>query len=375
MKLNQEWQQQWESIEVPEQKLTQMIEETVAEPKKLTLSEKIKAAVHTGKSVKTKFRRRTWYVLAAGAVVLLAGTGMYWSQRETMKYSSNSASMNAVPTGEGMIEMEEAPSNAKTEADTESATQAAGAGEAEKAEASIVSEKTARFYNYSKQTTDFSGDIEKLEKLIDESGSYIETSNRSNWSGDLQSAYYKIRIPEKEGNSKDTLEKLRKIGDTIDETVRTENYSAAYTDNESRIKALETEETALLGMLEKSDKLEDMLKIQERLSTVRAERENLVRANKVIDNQVDYVTVEVSIDEVNQVEKKQESPSLTTRISGNLEKQKLFWKEKAENVIVFAASNSIYFLIGLVAILIVVYSVRKKSKKKGKKNTDVEKSE
>ncbi|WP_321388824.1 DUF4349 domain-containing protein [uncultured Enterococcus sp.] len=375
MKLNQEWQQQWESIEVPEQKLTQMIEETMAEPKKLTLSEKIKAAVHTRKSVKTKFRRRTWYVLAAGAVVLLAGTGMYWSQRETMKYSSDSASLNAAPTGEGMIEMEEAPSNAKTEADTESATQAAGAGEAEKAEASIVSEKTARFYNYSKQTTDFSGDIEKLEKLIDESGSYIETSNRSNWSGDLQSAYYKIRIPEKEGNSKDTLEKLRKIGDTIDEDVRTENYSAAYTDNESRIKALETEETALLGMLEKSDKLEDMLKIQERLSTVRAERENLVRANKVIDNQVDYVTVEVSIDEVNKVEKKQESPSLTTRISGNLEKQKLFWKEKAENVIVFAASNSIYFLIGLVAILIVVYSVRKKSKKKGKKNTDVEKSE
>lgn len=364
MKLNQEWQQQWESIEVPEQKLTQMIEETMAEPKKLTLSEKIKAAVHTSKSVKTKFRRRTWYVLAAGAVALLAGTGMYWSQRETMKYSSDSASLNAAPTGAGMIEMEEAPSNAKTEADTESATQAAGAGEAEKAEASIVSEKTARFYNYSKQTTDFSGDIEKLEKLIDESGSYIETSNRSNWSGDLQSAYYKIRIPEKEGNSKDTLEKLRKIGDTIDETVRTENYSAAYTDNESRIKALETEETALLGMLEKSDKLEDMLKIQERLSTVRAERENLVRANKVIDNQVDYVTVEVSIDEVNKVEKKQESPSLTTRISGNLEKQKLFWQEKGENLIVFVASNVFYFLAGLVIVLVVVYKIKKRRKKK-----------
>jgi hypothetical protein len=298
-------------------------------------------------------------------MVLIIGTGVYWSQRETMKYSSDLATQNAAPTGEGMVEMEEAPSAAETESAMKKADSDEGANEKT---ATAVSDKTARFYEYSKQTTDFSGDIEKLEKLIDESGSYIETSNRSSWSGDLQSAYYKIRIPEQGNGSKDTLKKLSEIGDTIDENVRTENYSSTYIDNESRIKALETEETALLGMLEKSDKLKDMLEIQERLSTVRAERETLVRANKGIDNQVDYVTVELSIDEVNKVEKKQESPSLATRISGNLEKQKLFWKEKAENVIVFTASNSIYFLIGLVVILIVAYRIRKKSKKRLGKN-------
>lgn len=372
MKLNQEWKQQWESIEVPELEIAKIIEQTNAEPNKLTLIEKIKTTVTAIKPVKLKLRRRTWYVVTACAVMLFAGTGIYLSQRETMKYSSDSASLNAVPTGEGMIEMEEAPSDAKAE----SSKQEAETGEAgSEKSATVVSDKTAQFYEYSKQTTDFSGDIEKLEKLIDESGSYIETSNRSNWSGDLQSAYYKIRIPDQGNGSKETLKKLREIGDTVDENVRTENYSSTYTDNESRIKALETEETALLGMLEKSDKLEDMMKIQERLSTVRAERETLVRANKVIDNQVDYVTVELSIDEVNKVEKKQESPSLMTRISGNLEKQKLFWKEKAENVIVFAASNSIYFLIALVAILIVAYKIRKKIRKKSKKKTAVEQSE
>ncbi|MBP1047825.1 DUF4349 domain-containing protein [Enterococcus sp. BWM-S5] len=367
MKLNQEWKQQWDEIEVPELKITQIIEKTTEKPEKLTLIEKIKTAV---KPIKLKFRKRTWYLLATGALVLVVGTGVYWSRQETMKYSYDTATQEAdYSNGEAVVN-EEAESNF----DAEPSTVGAGDSEAKSKDdaPTAVSDKTARFYEYSKQTTDFSGDIDKLEKLIDESGSYIETSNRSNWSGDLQSAYYKIRIPEAGNGSKETLEKLREIGDTIDENVRTENYSSTYTDNESRIEALETEETALLGMLEKSDKLEDMLKIQERLSTIRAERETLVRSNKGIDNQVDYVTVELSIDEVNKVEKKQESPSLTTRISGNLEKQKLFWKEKAENLIVFTASNSIYFLIGLVVLAFLGYKLKKGKKNNKKKKTTVE---
>lgn len=277
MKLNQEWKKEWEAIEVPEIKLAQLIEKTVAKPEKLTLLEKIRAAA---RAMKKKFRRRTWYMMTAAALVVVVGVGVYGSQRGAMKYSYDTATQEAQYVGEGMTEMEDAaPSASKSEA--------AGAGEADEGgEAkqetapTAVSDKMAHFYEYSKQTTDFSADVAKLEKLIADSGSYIETSNRSKWSGELQSAYYKIRIPDKGNDSQKTLDELREIGETTDERVWTENYSAAYTDNESRIKALETEESALLELLGKSDKLEDMLKIQERLATIRSERETLVRSNK-----------------------------------------------------------------------------------------------
>ena len=59
MKLNQEWKQQWESIEVPELEITKIIEQTSAEPKKLTLIEKIKTTVTAIKPVKLMLRRRT----------------------------------------------------------------------------------------------------------------------------------------------------------------------------------------------------------------------------------------------------------------------------------------------------------------------------
>lgn len=363
MKLNQEWKQQWDAIDVPETELTRIIEKVTAVPEKVTLWERMKSAI---KRMKKKFRRRTLYLVGAVVLFLLVGTSIIWSQQQTVEYSYDKAVQEVAPTGEGMMKMEEA-----TAPDSETAV--TGDGEATKAKAdgtpTAVSGKIVHFYDYSKQTTDFSVDINKIEKLIEESGSYIETSSRSNWSGDLQSAYYKIRIPEEGNGGKETLEKLRGIGDTVDENARTENYSSQYTDNESRIKALETEENALLDMLGKSEKLEDMLKIQERLSTIRAERETLVRSNKGIDNQVDYVTVELSINEVNKVEKKQGSPSVFTRISGNFEEQKLFWTKAAENVLVFVASNVLYFLIGLVLLLVYIYKRKKRKQKKTEKTT------
>ncbi|MDH6365652.1 hypothetical protein M2139_002659 [Enterococcus sp. PF1-24] len=131
-----------------------------------------------------------------------------------------------------------------------------------------------------------------------------------------------------------------------------ENYGSTYTDNESRIKALATEETALLELLQKSDKMEDMLKIQERLSIIRAEREQLVGLNQKIDNQVDYVAVEVTIDEVDDVLKNQASASLIKRIQANLTKQGQFWQEKAADLFVFLVSNDIYLLLLILAVLL-----------------------
>ena len=72
-------------------------------------------------------------------------------------------------------------------------------------------------------------------------------------------------------------------------------------DVESRQKALETEQSRLMELLEKADNLEDLLTIESRLSEVRYELENYGSQKRLLDNQIDYSTVYITITEVERI--------------------------------------------------------------------------
>ncbi|MGC6769822.1 DUF4349 domain-containing protein [Enterococcus sp. LJL128] len=365
MKLNQEWNQQWEDIRIPEEKIMQIIDTAIEEQSRMEKRSvwkklKQKAAVKLRKPSK-----RQLVGISGLCTAVLAGI-IIWQQ--TQSGQTNYTSTESVKqdyAGEGMLKMYEEP---ETAPEAESKTAEPSGNEAAVGSKSTVAEaeKTASFYTYTKQTVDFSRDTAKLEQLVEESGGYIENSERSKWMDDLRQANYVLRIPAK--GSQDTLKQLKAIGETTDESIRTENYGVAYSDNESRIKALEAEESALLELLSKSEKLDDMLKIQDRLSEIRSEREMLVRSNKSIDNQVDYVTVEVFLKEKNKVEKKQESPSVTDRIQGNWEEQLQYWKNKGEEVLVFIGSNGLYILLAAIGGLLLWRKYRKYKKSDNNKS-------
>ena len=66
----------------------------------------------------------------------------------------------------------------------------------------------------------------------------------------------------------------------------TENVTLQYVSTESRVKALETEQTRLLELLENAETMEDLLTIEARLTDVRWELENYASQLRVLDNQV-----------------------------------------------------------------------------------------
>ena len=392
MKLNKDWEQQWQDIEMPQEKVNRIIEGAIGSaPKQRAHSkmEKVKKRWH--KLDVRRLSRRAQVISAVGisaAALLLIALAVNQAQIDTTSYKTESANYSQHAESPDMNQAaEEAVGEAATgEGATDEANSAVtgdgavafkseegasgqqdspqASAEQETADAQDAANKTAQFYTYYKQSTDFTKDTEALEALIRESGSYIETSDKGKWMGELQQATYTIRIPKT--GSQDVLDKLKQIGETTDESVRTENYGVEYSDNESRVKALEAEEEALLEILKKSEKMEDMLKIHERLSVVRAEREGLVRANKGIDNKVDYLTVDVTINEVDKTEKKQESPSITNRIQGNLEKQKQFWQELGGNLVVSIASNAVYIILAILLLVMLVYGYKRKKKKETK---------
>lgn len=385
MKLNREWQKQWEEIEIPEEKLTRIMDNELQQSSKQTIRDRMRK-IDLKQLAKNKY---TWLVVSGAVIVLLIGTEL--TSRNQMKSSSVTSDYVQNPStnyenpanaeyGENAASAKQEESAVEFEEDgSDSSASSSGAmkiegtdtGEATTSDkAAINSSKLAYFYNFTKYTETFSNDTEKLQKLVDDFGGYIETANigDSSYSSSSQTAYYELRIPV--SKETDFLKELEKLGKTTNKQVSTENYSVSYSDNESKIKALETEEESLLALLAKSDKVDDMLKIQDRLTTIRSQRETLVRENRSIDNQVDYLTVTLNLYEINNNNKdqvKEEKPSVMDRIKDSFKSQGEFWSTFAQDAVVVVVSLLPYLILPIAIVISLFYwEGRKKSKKKNK---------
>ena len=78
----------------------------------------------------------------------------------------------------------------------------------------------------------------------------------------------------------------------------TENVTLTYVSTQSRVEALEVEQDRLLELLENAETMEDLLTIESRRTDVRWELENYASQLRVLDNQVNYSTIHLSVWEV-----------------------------------------------------------------------------
>lgn len=155
------------------------------------------------------------------------------------------------------------------------------------------------------QTTQFDTAIATLEKLVDSFGGFVE---RSDTSGDVRynddgtssivnrCADYTVRIPAE--RFKEFLRQSGELGNVLSRNSYAENVTAQYTDYEARLSSLNTQEERLLSMLEKSEDVESLIALEERLADVRYEIESIERNLRNLDRQITYSTVTIYLDEV-----------------------------------------------------------------------------
>lgn len=77
-----------------------------------------------------------------------------------------------------------------------------------------------------------------------------------------------------------------------------ENVTSRYTDQEARLASLYTQEERLLSMLEKSEDVESLIALEERLADVRYEIESIERNLRNLDRRIAYSSVTISLHEV-----------------------------------------------------------------------------
>lgn len=186
-------------------------------------------------------------------------------------------------------------------------------------EETFSDKKLVKTMEISMETKDLDQCVNVFEMSAKSLGGYVERSEINTKGKNRRYSNLVIRIPvnnydafKSKMNENATVTKLSENVNDI-----TENY----VDTQSYIKSLETEQTALLQLMEKASTVSDIMSVQQRLSSVRSKLESYERRLKSMDAQVSYSTVTISITEVEEIKPKDTSigAEISEKFKDNLE--------------------------------------------------------
>ena len=181
--------------------------------------------------------------------------------------------------------------------------EAGGADTAAEAPA-IDPEKIIYSGNATVETTEFDQTLEKLQTLVQQAGGFIESASISGSNYDSQArgyasnrnAYYSIRIPS--ARFQELMGGLSALGNVPYSNTYSENITSRYYDVQARLTAYETQEQRLLEMMEMAETVSDIIVIEDRLTELRWQIEDLQSTLNNWDRQVSYSSIGLSIQEV-----------------------------------------------------------------------------
>lgn len=246
---------------------------------------------------------------AAGLAVVMAmgmtwlgacGSGAMDKASSSMELTQNAAMMDSY----GMDSYETVNSANGVSPEESSGQFTQGSQEPSDNSAYYDQRKLIKTVNMDVETREFDGMLAAVETQVSSLGGYIEsmnTYNGSRYSGGETNRTSSItaRIPRDRLDG--FLEAVSGAGNVISRSENVEDVTLAYVDMESRKKSLLTEQERLLALLENASDLDAILTIEDRLSTVRYQLENMEAQLRTYDNKVDFSTVYLSIREVKEL--------------------------------------------------------------------------
>ena len=216
------------------------------------------------------------------------------------------------------------------------------------------------------ETDDLDTMLESLDGHILSLNGYVENQNIYNGSSHssrrYRSASLTVRIPAEDVDR--FTEKVTGICNVVNSGTNKQDVTLTYVDIESRKTALEAEEARLLELMAKAATLNDLLTIEKRLTDVRTELEKVTSALKVFDNQVDYATVHLSIDEVKEYTEVTEPETVWQRIGSGFKKSlKGVWNFLTE-LFVFLIVALPYAVMLAVPPLLIIFLIRLRNRRR-----------
>lgn len=160
------------------------------------------------------------------------------------------------------------------------------------------SEKLIHTYHYTTETKEYEAFLKQINEKTQQLDGYIESSETNGGTSDRSNRYADItlRIPADEMDA--MLSMIQSKSNVTYSKSSVENVTLQYVDMQSHVNALRTEQNTLLELLEKADKLKDIIALQSQLTQVRYEIESYESQLRMYDNRVNYSTLNLTVYEV-----------------------------------------------------------------------------
>lgn len=228
-----------------------------------------------------------------------------------------------------------------------------------------ANQKLIRTVRISAETEDMDALLSQVEQRIAELGGYVE--NREVYYGNgrynsSRNATLKIRIPAQQLDQ--FVNHVSEVSNIISANETTEDITLSYVENESRVKALETEETRLLELLAMAETMEDLLLIEDKLTDVRTQLEQVKSKLKVYDNLVSYGTISLSVAEVREYTPIEEPQGFLDRVSTGFKENIEDIAEDLQEFAIWVLVSSPQLLVAAAVIVLIVLLIKRKKKKK-----------
>ena len=242
---------------------------------------------------------KKWLALTIAAVLLFSLlTGCGASSADSAAYESAPAA--EMPMEEAMTEEAAAAGfdGAATEEGTEPESN-------EPTEETDFTEKIIYTGYLYVETTEFDAGLAALDAMIEEYGGFLENSDISGYTMSRDDgttvvvdryACYVIRIPCASFDA--FMAQAGTVGNVINNSKNAQNITSQFTDTEAYLESLQVQEERLMAMMEQATDVESLIALEARLSEVRYEIESATRQLRNWQNQVDYSTVTVTLQEV-----------------------------------------------------------------------------
>lgn len=248
----------------------------------------------------------------------------------------------------------------------EGKVEAPSAGEAA---SSVMAQKLIRTMSLEVETEALDNLLAALETKIQALGGYVENRNVRN-GGTYNNRTYRyanltVRIPVEELDG--FVEHVKGASNVLTHQESAEDVTLKYVATKSRITALETEQQRLLELLAKAENMSDLLMIEERLTNVRAELEQVTSQLRLYDNLVDYGTVKLSITEVQEFTVVEEEQTVWQRIGEGFMNSLKGVGIAIREIFVFVIVSAPYLVLIAAAVAVTVLLCKKHRRKKAEK--------
>ncbi|WP_368182727.1 DUF4349 domain-containing protein [Anaerotruncus rubiinfantis] len=214
------------------------------------------------------------------------------------------------------------------------------------------------------ETKEFDSAITQITALVKEKGGYIESQSADGISMTYRGDYYErygnitARIPAEKLD--ETVNTLGTLCNVVSRSENMDDITDTYFDAQARLNSLKVQETTLLDILAKAEKLEDVITLQQALAEVRYQIESLTAQLGRMDKQVAYSYLYIELREVVEYKNVTTAPkTFGEEVSAAFQRSVSNLLRSCKGLILFVIEAGPVLLFWAVIILVIVLAIVK----------------